>query len=58
MVKYILILALQEINLPLEAVIEKSILFSTLFWIENRKFIKGNQKLKMGGAEQGQKLTQ
>ena len=58
MVKYRLILALQEINLPLEAIIEKSILFSILFWIENRKFIKGNQKLKMGGAEQGQKLTQ
>lgn len=39
--------SLQEINLPLETNIEKSILFSILFQVENRKFIKRNNKFKI-----------
>ena len=64
---------LQEINRLLETKIEKLILFSGLFLVENRKFINQNQKLKIDfnfqfcisniklkidRAEREQKLTQ
>jgi hypothetical protein len=66
-------ISLQEINLPLETKIEKLILFSILFSVENRKFINRNQKLKIDfnfqfcisntklkidHADRAQKLTQ
>ena len=38
---------LQEINRLLKTKIEKLILFSGLFSVENRKFINQNQKLKI-----------
>ena len=45
-------------NRLLETKTEKLILFLILFEVQNQKFIKQNQKLKIDRTEGEQKLTQ